>query len=66
MFENLENFMITLCILPHSCAATERIFTDWIKIKLRNKLDVVTVNSLMFTGGLMEDKISTFVCRHLN
>jgi len=53
--------MITLCILPHSSAAAERNFPDWIKTKFRNKLNVVTVNSLMFTGGLMEDKISTFV-----
>jgi len=55
IFENLASFMITLCDLPHSSAAAERNFPDWIKTKFRNKLNVVTVNSLMFTGGLMED-----------
>ena len=61
MFENLANFMTTLCILPHSSAAEERKFPDWIKTKFRNKLNGVTVNSLMLTGRWVEDKISTFV-----
>lgn len=63
MFKNLADYMLNLCVLPHSSAAAERKFSEMnlIKTKIRNKLNVNTVNSLMFAACLIQDKKSVFL-----
>ena len=48
-FFELSNFMLNLCALPHSRGSAERQFSQLtnIKTKLRNRLEVKTVVSLM-------------------
>ena len=48
-FNNLGRYMLSLCILPISNAATERIFSicGAIKTKARNKLIISTVDSIV-------------------
>lgn len=54
-FEDLSNFVFNLMTLPHSSAAAERKFSDLslIKNKLRNKLEVKTINNLMLAKELL-------------
>lgn len=48
-FSNISYFIFNLLSLPHSSAAAERKFSTLalIKTKLRNKLEVNTVNGIM-------------------
>jgi len=48
-FLELSNFSLNLCTLPHSGAGAERQFSQPtnIKTKLRNRLEVKTVDSLI-------------------
>ena len=54
-FVELSNFMLNLCALPHSSAGAERQFSQLtnIKTKLRNRLKVKTVDSLMHVKQLV-------------
>lgn len=53
-FTDLVNFIFNLLSLPHSSAAAERKFSSLslIKTKLRNKLEINTINSIMLCKEL--------------
>lgn len=55
-FGNISNFIFNLLSLPHSSAAAERKFStlSLIKTKLRNKLEVNTINSIMSCKEIIE------------
>lgn len=57
-FENLVKFVFNLLSLPHSSAAAERKFSSLslIKSKLRNKLEINTINSIMLCKELITNK----------
>lgn len=55
MFPHLKKLISALLSLPHSSATAERIFSqlNLIKTKLRNRLNVETCSSLIFTKQLL-------------
>lgn len=57
MYPNLKIFVGSILALPHSSACAERIFSKvtLIKSKLRNKLEVPTVNAIMLSAGLIDN-----------
>lgn len=57
-FKDLTNFIFDLLILPHSSATAERKFSEFalIKTKLRNKLELKTINNIMLAKELLKSK----------
>lgn len=55
-FRELANFVFNLLSLPHSSAAAERSFStlSYIKTKLRNKLEISTINNMMLCKALVK------------
>lgn len=55
-FEELSDLACSVLSLPHSNAAVERIFSTMnvVKSKLRNKMTVSTLNSIMFLRNQLE------------
>lgn len=62
-FANLSNFISNLLSLPHSSAAAERKFStlSLIKTKLRNKLEVITVNNIILCKELITNNNPHYV-----
>lgn len=56
VYEEISNYMIILCSLPHSTAAAERKFSklNLIKTSTRNSLNTTTVENLMFAKELIK------------
>lgn len=57
VYPSLESFVGAILSLPHSSACAERIFSrvSLIKNKLRNRLEVPTVNSIMLSTELLNN-----------
>lgn len=62
-FAELSNFIFKLLSLPYSSAAAERKFSSLtlIKSKLRNKLELNTINSIMLCKELVNNNIPHYV-----
>jgi len=54
-FKELGDFVLNLLSLPHSSVAAERFFSllNLIKTKLRNKLELSTINNIMLSRELL-------------
>lgn len=57
MYPLLKIFVGSLLALPHSSACAERIFSkvSLIKSKIRNKLEMPTVNAIMLAVGMVDN-----------
>lgn len=62
-FKDLVKFIFNLLSLPHSSAAAERKFStlSLVKTKLRNKLEIKTINSIMLCKELVKDNKPHYV-----